>query len=257
MPLPSSRRASADSSTAASAASATSDASATSAARAYRDVLRAAAEDAALRKGERTALRIRWAACELLEQVSLNALKVQDICAHLGIAQGTLYQYFADRDSLLQTLLLDFVAFLRERMEASTQGSSGPEESAQRATRAYCELFAGNTGLMKCLLNHYEAFPEAKSILSEFNRGWTETIVRSVKKHRAARGMPASGVPRTSDAELRRRVYALGGMVDQYLSWIYLGGDAHVATVAGDLDAMVNTLNFIWQQALRSEFAAR
>lgn len=221
---------------------------------AYRSILRAEFEAQDLRKGVRTALRIRWAACELLEKTSPDLLKVQDICAHIGIAQGTLYQYFPDRDRLLESLLQDFVGFLRERMEAATQGSHRPQESAELATRAYCMLFEQNRGLMKCLLNHYEAFPKAREILEAFNEGWIDTVVKSIKKNRQSRSAARSG-PRTQDVELRRRAYALGGMVDQYLSWVYLYGDEKVAAQVGDTEAMVHTLSFIWCQTFREEFA--
>lgn len=205
-----------------------------------------------LRKGTRTELRIRWAACELLEKSSLDALKVQDICAHLEIAQGTLYQYFPDRDTLLEKLLQDFVAYLKEKMEAAALHSTHHDESVRLANATYSRLFEQNRGLMKCLLNHYETFPKAKDILQSFNRDWIEMVVDAVKKRRRASG---SG-RKASDAELLRRAYALGGMVDQYLSSLYLYGDENITAVAGDIDDVVRTLTFIWTQAFKDQFDA-
>ena len=205
-----------------------------------------------LRKGTRTELRIRWAACELLEKSSLVALKVQDICSHLEIAQGTFYQYFPDRDALLEKLLQDFAAYLKEQMMAATLHNTHHDESIRLATATYSRLFEQNRGLMKCLLNHYEAFPKARSILQSFNRIWMEMVVDSVKKRRRASG---SG-RKASDTELLRRAYALGGMVDQYLSCLYLYEDENVVAVAGDTDDVVRTLTFIWTQAFKDQFEA-
>jgi AcrR family transcriptional regulator len=216
---------------------------------AYRDVLLAQSGQEGLRKGARTELRIRWAACALLEECSLSGLKVQDICTRSEIAQGTFYQYFPDRDTLLSALLSDFVSFLGKRTIAATWGSEGHLASVALSTRAFCELFAQNRGLMKCLLNHDEAFPQARNILQTLNTAWIEKVVSSIKKKR-----PPQAGKKTSDRELRRRCYALGSMVDQYLASIYLYEDAEVSAVAGDLDSIVATLTFIWNQAFAQEF---
>ncbi len=207
-------------------------------------------QEEGLRKGARTELRIRWAACELLEKSTLDALKVQDICAHLEIAQGTLYQYFPDRDTLLEKLLQDFVAFLTEKMSAVSPSHTAHEESVRLSTATYSRLFEQNRGMMKCLLNHYEAFPKARGILQAFNRTWIETVVKAVKRRRRASG---SG-QKTVGAELLRRAYALGGMVDQYLASLYLYGDENIVATAGKLDDVVNTLTFIWIQTFKDQF---
>ena len=218
----------------------------------YRQFLLESAQQEGLRKGARTELRIRWAACELLEKSALDALKVQDICACLEMAQGTLYQYFPDRDTLLEKLLQDFVAFLKEKMTTATPGNTSHEEAVRLATATYSRLFEQNRGLMKCLLNHYEAFPKARGILQAFNRSWIETVVEAVKRRRHA---SASG-KNAGDAELLRRAYALGGMVDQYLASLYLYGDENMVAMAGDGEDVVNTLTFIWTQAFRDQFKA-
>lgn len=217
---------------------------------AYRNILLAQYGQEGLRKGERTGLRIRAAACSLLEKLPLSSLKVQDICAHAEIAQGTFYQYFVDRDQLLALVLDDFVSFLKSRMLEATHGSHGHQRSVELTTRAYCQLFESNRGMMKCLLNHYEAFPQARTILQTLNTAWIETVVASLKKKR--RAAPGS---KTGDKELRRRCYALGGMVDQYLAYIYLHEDPDVTAVAGSLDDVVATLTFIWNQAFAHELA--
>jgi len=217
---------------------------------AYRNILLAQSGQEDLRKGERTGLRIRAAACSLLEDLPLSSLKVQDICAHAEIAQGTFYQYFADRDQLLASVLGDFVSFLKGRMLEAAQDSEGRQSSVELSTRAYCRLFESNRGMMKCLLNHYEAFPQARTILQTLNTAWIETVVASLKKKRRA----APG-RKTGDKALRRRSYALGGMVDQYLASIYLYEDPDVTAVAGTLDDVVATLTFIWNQTFAHELA--
>lgn len=207
----------------------------------YRALLLARSQDEGLRKGPRTAERIRWAACELLEKVSLDDLTVQDIGRQAGIAQGTLYQYFASRNDLIGSVLHDFIAFLRQEMHRVISESGSTQDSVNRSTRIYCELFYANRGLMKCLLNHFDTFPEARSILSAFNKEWIDRVVRGMRRQRG------TGTP--SAREIKRRAYALGGMVDQYLAAIFLYEDGDVASTAGSISDITKTLTFIWQQA--------
>lgn len=207
----------------------------------YRAVLLGRSKDGTLRKGPRTVERIRWAACELLETLSLDALTVQDICREAGIAQGTLYQYFISRNDLLASVLNDFVAFLRQKMHRAVSGSESTRDSVDKSTRIYCELFGANRGLMKCLLNHFDTFPEARNILSAFNKEWIDLVVRGIQRRRNG--------AKTSAREIRRRAYALGGMVDQYLAAIFLYEDRDVTSTAGSMNDIVKTLTYIWHQA--------
>lgn len=217
----------------------------------YSGLLLAESAQEGLRKGVRTELRLRWAACELLESRHLADVKVADLCALVEVAQGTFYQYFADRNALLASLLEGFVHYLGGSMAAAAKGGRSHQEATRISTRTYCLLFEQNRGLMKCLLNHYDSFPQARSILQEFNRGWIEAVVDSIQRRRGRR---RAGM--ASRQELLRRCYALGGMVDQYLSYIFLAGDANVASVAGDIDTIAATLDHIWWQALRQELQA-
>jgi len=50
-----------------------------------------------------------------------------------------------------------------------------------------------------------------------------------------------------------RRCYALGAMVDQYLSSIFLSEDPNVIAVAGDIDTIAATLDDIWWRTLSAE----
>jgi TetR/AcrR family transcriptional regulator, ethionamide resistance regulator len=213
---------------------------------AFRAFLSAQAERKDTRKGNRTEARIKLSTCELLEQMPLSALKIQDVCGTAEIAQGTFYLYFEDRQALLNALLADFVNFVRQRMIERSRESNTYIESVRHTTMAYYRLFENNRGLMKCLLSHYEDFPKASAILSDLNTTWITLNVRSMQKRMRAEGR-ADVIP---EAELFRRCYALGGMVDQYLAYIFLAVDRNVTAISGCAEDVVNTLSHIWVSAL-------
>lgn len=198
-----------------------------------------------LRKGERTALRIRLAACELLDAVTPDRLRIQELCTRAGIAQGTFYLYFADRDVLLAAVLEEFVAFLHAGLSSATQDSPSPAESVRLATLAYCRHFEANRGLMRCLLQFHESFPKARAVVDAWNRTWIETVVQSVRARDRRAGVASAPL-----RDLRRRAYALGAMVDQYLAGIYLQQDPNLVAVAGGMGAVAGTLTDIWCRAL-------
>lgn len=207
----------------------------------FHDELAGRAGQPGLRKGERTALRLRGAICALLEDAPLSQLKVQDICTRAGIAPGTFYLYFPDRDHLLNAVLEDFVAFVRRRMLEAARDSADRAASLLATTLVYCQVFAANRGLMKVLLNHYEDFPQAAAIFQGLNRSWIETVARSIRRR-----MPQGG---PADDEIARRCHALGGMVDQYLANLLLTRDPAIAAVSPDLATVAATLAGIWARA--------
>ncbi len=195
-------------------------------------------------KGDRTRARIKKAAGELLNDRGPLDLKVTDICQQAGISNGTFYIYFADRPRLLEDLLTGFVGFLQTGMRDASK--TAPGDPMRAATEAYYDLFRCNRGLMRCLIHHMDSFPEAKRAFHQLNTEWIETIVASARQRLAREGR-VDAVPAD---ELRRRAYALGGMVDQYLSNLFLSEDPALAAVSRSDEAVLDTLTLIWKRGL-------
>jgi TetR/AcrR family transcriptional regulator, ethionamide resistance regulator len=208
----------------------------------FRGFLRDQAARSGLRKGKRTEARIKWSTCELLERMALSALKIQDVCSSAEIGQGTFYLYFPDRQALLNAVLLEYVEFIRVRMTDRPAESKDHIDSVRWTTMVYYRLFENNRGLMKCLISYYEDFPAISRIASKMNRDWIEINVRSMKKRLKSEGRAGA----ISDEELFRRFYALGGMVDQYLSYIFLVADESVLAVSPSMEEVIDTLSHIW-----------
>ena len=208
----------------------------------YADAL--VAESEAMAKGERTRARIKKAASETLNVIGPMDLRVTDICQRAGISNGTFYIYFADRVRLLEELLTGFVAFLQESMRAASRQE--PEDPTRAATEAYYELFRLNRGMMRCLIHHMDCFPGARSLFHGLNAAWVETVVSSVRMRLKRDGNEGAVPP----DELTRRAYALGGMVDQYLSSLFLSEDPRLTAVSRDREAVLDTLTLIWTRGM-------
>ena len=190
------------------------------------------------RKGERTRIDLLVAGAELLAIAPLDRLTVAALCKAAGVAHGTFYLYFSDRNALAGALLSAFVDHVQGRMRAAARS---PGDAARNTTAAYMDLFEKNPGLMKCLVVGLDAFPEARAAFQRLNHEWVLTVVRATQRR-------AGDAARPED-DLMRRAYALGGMVDQYLAAIYLYEDRHVVATAGSIKEVVATLTAIWCRA--------
>lgn len=61
-------------------------------------------------KGEQARNKLKLAALEVLERVGFHRMRITDVTAEAGVAQGLFYHYFKDLKSLTSEVLSDFVA---------------------------------------------------------------------------------------------------------------------------------------------------
>jgi TetR/AcrR family transcriptional regulator, ethionamide resistance regulator len=87
------------------------------------------------RKSERTQARLRVVTCSLLEELSPNDLRVEDICREARVAHGTFYVYFHDIQHLLADTLTAFVGFMQSRMREAAKGAGA--DCVRSSTAAY------------------------------------------------------------------------------------------------------------------------
>lgn len=192
-----------------------------------------------MRKGERTRLDLLISGTTFLADNTLDLLTVSTVCQQAGVAHGTFYLYFKDRNDLAGHLLSKFVDYLQVQMRGAARQDGDP---IRNTTAGYFELFKANAGLMKCLVVGIDAFPEARAAFQRLNNEWARTVVRAyLKKHRGSR--PA-------EDELMRRAYALGGMVDQYLTALFVTKDPWVGSISKDPDTVVDTLTTLWTKGM-------
>ena len=59
-----------------------------------------------------------------------------------------------------------------------------------------------------------------------------------------------AGPPCLNADEITRRAYALGGMVDQYLSNLFFSQDPGLIEISQDREAVLETLSLIWDRGM-------
>lgn len=194
-----------------------------------------------LRKGERTRTDLLVAGARLLSAETLDSLTVAGVCKAAGVAHGTFYIYFANRNVFAAEVLELFVDYVQLEMRSAARL---PGSASRNTTAAYMRIFEENTGLMKCLVVGVDAFPEARSAFQRLNHEWTTTVTRAWLRNNAQS-------PR-SEAELMRRAYALGGMVDQYLTALFVTGDPWVRALSQDREEVLEMFTDLWKRGMQT-----
>jgi TetR/AcrR family transcriptional regulator, ethionamide resistance regulator len=202
-------------------------------------VLRRRAGEQDLRKTERTRLDLLSALAARLESGAEPAeLRVADITAEAGLAHGTFYRYFTDRQDALEALVGEFARHLRQSLAAVREGAPASRARVRAATRAYVRLFRANAGLMRCLMDLGPDGAAFRAHFQSLNRDWNGRVAAAIARRW---GKPSGSMLPTA--------YAIGGMIDDFLAGLYLRRDPALAAFAKNEAAVADLLTDLWCRA--------
>jgi AcrR family transcriptional regulator len=96
------------------------------------------------------------ATMRLLERDGLAALTTNAVAAKAGVSIGTLYQYFASKDAILDELARREVAGFSEQIMAAVEDPSpmSPEERTRRIVRAVLKSYGGRQGVHRIVMEY-------------------------------------------------------------------------------------------------------
>jgi AcrR family transcriptional regulator len=209
----------------------------------YADILAAAGRAEGLRKAARTRLKLLAAAAELLaDGGEAAALRVGDVARRAGLAHGTFYRYFEDRQAVVEAVVAAFARFLRQAMSRVRDGPPGSPARVRATTLVYLRLFRANPGLMRCLMGLGAESDGFRAVFHALNRDWNRRVAVAIARRRADLAAEHPAPPDT----LLPVAYALGGMIDEFLAQLYLRRDPALAHLADDEEAVAALLCELW-----------
>src|SRR5580698_691309 len=96
------------------------------------------------------------ATMRLLERDGLAALTTNAVAAKAGVSIGTLYQYFASKDAILDELARREVAGFSEQIMAAVEDPSpmSPEQRTRRIVRAVLKSYGGRKGVHRIVMEY-------------------------------------------------------------------------------------------------------
>jgi AcrR family transcriptional regulator len=96
------------------------------------------------------------ATMRLLERDGLAALTTNAVAAKAGVSIGTLYQYFASKEAILDELARRETEGFSEQILAVVEDASpiSPKERAGRIVRSVMESYGGRQGVHRIVMEH-------------------------------------------------------------------------------------------------------
>lgn len=191
-----------------------------------------------LRKVERTRLRLLASiATAVMSGIDRADLRVADIARGAGLAHGTFYRYFTDMRVAGDALIEEFASFVERRIAGARAGETGSRARVHAATLLYARLFRRNAGLMRCLIGLSGETASFARSYQRLNRDWYGRVAAAMARRR---GEDASGEAFLPAA------YALGGMIDEFLTQVYLRKDPALAGLVDDEERIADMLTDLW-----------
>ena len=202
--------------------------------------------DLAKRKGERTRLRLKAAAARLLGDGGYRDLRVSDIHEEANVSNALFYVYFKNKDEITEEVLKGYLAFLegfpdRERPQVTRFGA------IRHGNFRYAQMFQANAGLMRCVFQFTDEFPQFAATWHAWNAQWRERTTRSMLRRR--------DISMRDTVEIDAAVTALGSMVDAFLRLVFIEREPSIAGTRyeSDPEALADLLTKLWVRALFAE----
>jgi AcrR family transcriptional regulator len=96
---------------------------------------------------------IQDATLRVIARKGMAAATMQEIAVEAGVAKGTLYLYFRDRDELVERTFERAMSKLMERIDRALEGEGSLEERLRSVMAAHLEFFAENREFFRLYLS--------------------------------------------------------------------------------------------------------
>jgi AcrR family transcriptional regulator len=112
-----------------------------------------------------TRQELLFAGRKLFSKKGLYESRIEDLTRQAGIAKGTLYQYFRDKDELIREVVASGFAELDSYIERHARGAESLADLVERISAAHFEFFDSNPDLMR-------VFHQVRGLLKFDHRRW-------------------------------------------------------------------------------------
>ncbi len=124
----------------------------------------------------RTREALLEAGATVAERYGLAGLSVNRVVAQAGVAKGTFYVHFPDRDAFIDALHERFHAHARETVAAAIEGIPDGAERIIRGTEAYLDVCLANRGVKALALEARSDPSLMKSMAARHDRFVAATV---------------------------------------------------------------------------------
>jgi len=192
------------------------------------------------KKSTDTREKLLAAARECFARKGFNSTTVEDIVESAGVARGTFYIYFANKEAIFKDI---YELMQRELFaQVSSPHSGRIYKKIASANRGYLEKYQQFKDVYKVLTEVCNQNPDFFAEVKRLRYNFIEKIVNNI-----AKGVE-KGIYRKIDNPLLY-AYALGGMVENFANIWFVNGEP-TGQKPFEMDEVVKCLSDIWYTAL-------
>lgn len=183
--------------------------------------------------------RILESAIEVIAQKGFERARISDIASAAGIADGTVYLYFKNKNVILRAAIDSAFAHFSERVSASIASAGGPIEQLRVIARLHLETLTSRRSLAVIVQNEMR---QSHQYLEEFTHQPFVDYINLVRE--VIRQGQTEGVIRAAVSE-RVAALCLFGALDEIISsWLYTGKPIDPEHAASQvLDVLLNGMS--------------
>ncbi|MEX1146842.1 MAG: TetR/AcrR family transcriptional regulator [Sphingomonadales bacterium] len=189
----------------------------------------------------RTKEHVKAAAARMLETDSYYNIRIDALCNEAGVAKGTFYLHFQDKEELTVHILEEYTT-IQVQLIPDLHHVADSYEALKTINTWFARSFVENIGLHRNLMQLSEKIPAITEIWTTFLSTVSDMYIRDIFQR-------VGSVISYDQALLA--IYSLGGMLDQALYAIHaVHRNPSFERLAASLENLVETVTVLQHRAI-------
>lgn len=194
-------------------------------------------------KREQKRVRIMQAALKIFSHKGYNPAALDEVAREAGIAKGTLYLYFKDKEDLFYSTLMFVIENLDARLQENVDWDRDPIETLRKLAFSILEYFSQNKdyfGIFHTMVNN--------NLISNFDKLFKELLKWEKKLNNSVRDVIDRGKRKgliREDISTEHIVFSYIGMVFHHLDrmeYCFYDDEYHDVNLEASIDAIMEIL---------------
>lgn len=165
-------------------------------------------------ENEQTRQSLLQAALQIFSERGFHDAKVSDIVKEAGVAQGTFYLYFKNKEAVFTSIIQTTMNSIIEQTERTLDPTMKPEatdeeifDNLYQAVRGYMAIHREHQPILRMVRKHGAQFPEAVQVMENFE----QDSVRMIRKLLGQFNV----FPEYSSSDYEVVTYAINGLMKE------------------------------------------
>ena len=173
--------------------------------------------------------RIQQKANDLFRRYGVKSITMDEIAAQLGVSKKTIYQYFSDKDELVEVIVKQTIEFAQQTCENNRNNSKDAIDELFQAMDFVQQIFSGMNPAMMYDLERFH--PQSYRIFLDHKNKYLFDIIRSNLKRGIAEELYRPEINIDIIAKFRLEAMMIAFNQDVYPASKFNLGELHTAII--------------------------